>query len=342
MSIGVLKPGLLTTLQDRGRYGCAMLGVGRAGAMDDAAMRLANALVGNGADAAVLEITLIGPRLRFDEGATIALTGADFPALIDDADTAMWQPIVVEAGAVLDFGVARHGSRAYLAVASGFVAEPTLGSISTDVNARLGGLDGRALREGDTLVVGIDASPDPRATTRASGMRGTAQARPTRPNGLRQTWSLDPRPWFDADVATPIRVIRGAHFDALNAASRAALFNEEFRIGKDSNRVGFRLDGPTLALTTPLELVSEPLVAGTLQLPPGGQPIALMIEHPTIGGYPRIGQIATVDLPRLAQRRPGDPVRFAEIDLDTAQTRYLERERELLRLIGAIGERLTS
>ena len=345
MSITVLKPGLLTTLQDRGRYGCAMLGVGRAGAMDDVTMRLANALVGNGVDAAVLEITLIGPRLRFDEGATIALTGADFPLRIDDVDTAMWQPIVIEPGATLDFGVARHGSRAYLAVAGGFVVEPTLGSISTDVNARLGGFDGRALREGDTLIVGSDASPDSHATTRAPDVRGTALARRTRNahlKGSHQTWSLDPRPWFDADFATPIRLIRGAHFDALSAASQTALFNEEFCIDKDSNRVGFRLDGPTLILAAPLELVSEPLVAGTLQLPPGGQPIALMVEHPTIGGYPRIGQIATVDLPRLAQRRPGDSVRFAEIDLDTAQTRYLEREHELLRLIKAIGERLTS
>jgi biotin-dependent carboxylase-like uncharacterized protein len=345
MSIAVLKPGLLTTLQDRGRNGCAMLGVGRAGAMDDVALRLANALVGNNVDAAVLEITLLGPRLRFDERATIALTGADFPARIGDTDAAMWQPIAVEAGAVLDFGAARHGSRACLAVAGGFAAEPTLGSVSTDVNARLGGFDGRALREGDALVVGIDASPEPHATTDSSGMRGTALARRTRnahSKESRQTWSLDPRPWFDADVATPIRLIRGAHFDALNAASRTTLFDDEFHIDKDSNRVGFRLDGPALALAAPLELVSEPLVAGTLQLPPGGQPIALMVEHPTIGGYPRIGQIAMVDLPRLAQRRPGEPVRFAEIDLDTAQTRYLERERELLRLIEAIGERLTS
>jgi antagonist of KipI len=345
MSITVLKPGLLTTLQDRGRYGCAMLGVGRAGAMDDVAMRLANALVGNSVDAAVLEITLIGPRLRFDEDATIALTGADFPARIDDTHAAMWQPIAVEAGAVLDCGAARHGSRAYLAIAGGFVVEPTLGSVSTDVNARLGGFDGRALREGDVLVVGNGASPELGATTSSSGMRGTALAGRTRnahSKGSRETWSLDPRPWFDADGETPIRLIRGAHFEALNPASRAALFDAEFRIDKDSNRVGFRLDGPALALAAPLELVSEPLVAGTLQLPPGGQPIALMVEHPTIGGYPRIGQIVTVDLPRLAQRRPGDPVRFAEIDLDAAQTRYLERERELLRLIEAIGERLTS
>jgi antagonist of KipI len=309
VSVEVLKPGLLTTIQDRGRFGCAMLGVGRAGPIDDVAMRLANALVGNALDAAVLEITLVGPRLRFHAPATIALTGAEFP------NVASWRPVDVEAGDVLDIGTARRGARACLAIARGFVAEPTLGSVSADVNA---GIGGRALREGDRIATCTNA----RAAVRDA------------------RWSLDPRPWFDADTAHAIRLVRGAHFDALDAASRDALFTQTFRVGKDSNRVGFRLDGAPLALSAPLELVSEPLAIGTLQLPPGGTPIALMAEHPTVGGYPRIGQIAAVDLPRLAQRRPGDVVRFAEIDLDGAQTRYLERERELAKLVEAIRERV--
>jgi antagonist of KipI len=304
---------MLTTLQDRGRHGCAMLGVGTAGGLDDVALRLANALVGNASDAAVLEITLIGPRLRFHEAATIALTGAEHPAV------PMWRAVDVDAGTVLDVGNARHGARAYLAIAGGFVGEHVLGSAATDVNARLGGIDGRPLREGDRLEIGETGS-----TTREP----------------HPTWSLDPRPWFDTNPATPIRLIRGAHFDAVDAASRGALFEREFRIASDSNRVGFRLDGPGLALSSPLELVSEPLTAGTLQLPPGGQPIALMAERPTIGGYPRIGHVAAVDLSTLAQRRPGDAVRFAEIGLDEAQTRYLEREHALARLIEAIHERL--
>jgi antagonist of KipI len=282
--------------------------------MDDVASRLANALVGNAPEAAVLEITLIGPRLRFTEGATIALTGAEH------ADVPMWRPLDVAAGAVIDFGAARHGARACLAIAGGFAVERVLGSASTDVNARLGGTDGRPLRDGDRLAIG------------AIGRR----AKESHPG-----WSLDPRPWFDADPGTPIRLIPGTHFVALDAGSRTALFEHAFRIAPESNRVGFRLDGPRLALSAPIELVSEPLVAGTLQLPPGGQPIALMAEHPTIGGYPRIGHVAAVDIPLLAQRRPGDAVRFAQIDLDGAQTRYLERERELARLIEAIHERLT-
>jgi len=310
MSIEVLRAGLLTTVQDRGRTGCAMLGVGTAGAMDDVALRLANALVGNAPDAAALEITLIGPRLRFETAATIALTGAEHPGI------AMWRALHVDAGTVLDFGPARHGARAYVAVARGFAAERVLGSASTDVNARLGG---RALRDGDRIAIG--------ANSRVA-------------NEPNPGWSLDPRPWFDADAATPIRLICGTHFGALDPASRAAVFEREFRIAPDSNRVGFRLDGPRLALSSPLELVSEPVAAGTLQLPPGGQPIALMAEHPTIGGYPRIGHVAAIDLPLLAQRRPGAAVRFVQIDLDGAQTRYLERERALAELIEAIHQRL--
>ena len=321
MKMRVVKAGLLTTLQDRGRDGCAMLGVGRAGAMDDVALRLANALVGNEAGAAVLEITLIGPRLQFDAAATIALTGAELGAHADAAEIEMWRPVAVAGGTVLDVGTARRGARAYLAVRGGFGVEPVLGSFSTDVNAGLGPLAGRALRDGDELL----ASPQPLS-------RGE--------RGFKGNWSLDPRPWFDADAMHPVHLIRGAHFDALDTRSRAAIFSEEFHITSDSNRVGFRLDGPRLALAAPLELVSEPVTSGTLQLPPGGQPIALMAEHPTIGGYPRIGQVAAIDLPRLAQRRPGDAVRFEEVDLDAAQTRYLERERELARLIAAIGERL--
>ncbi|HEY6894281.1 MAG TPA: biotin-dependent carboxyltransferase family protein [Rhodanobacteraceae bacterium] len=307
MTVEVLRAGLLTTLQDGGRHGFATLGVGTAGAMDDVAQRLANALVGNSPDAPALEITLTGPRLRFEQATTIALTGAVHPGV------PMWCALDVDAGQVLDIGPARQGARAYLAIAGGFVAERVLASASVDVNARLG----LRLRDGDRIGVGASRLK-----------RG------------RTTWSLDPRSWFDADPATPIRLVRGTHFDALDAASRTAMFEREFRIASDSNRVGFRLDGPRLALSVPLELVSEPLARGTLQLPPGGQPIALMAEHPTVGGYPRIGHIAAVDVTRLAQRRPGDAVRFAEINLDEAQTRYLEREHALASLIEAIHERL--
>ncbi len=337
MSVTVLKPGLLTTVQDRGRRGHAALGVGVAGPMDGAAFQLANALVGNDGDAAALELTLIGPRLRFDSAATIALTGAAFAAHIDGEPVEGWRAIAVGAGAILDCGRPRRGTRGYLAIACGFAVEHVLGSAATDVNARLGPLGGRALREGDALGIHVGA---PEGAMLLAEIESASRLPALPPSARPNAWSLDPRPWFDPDPNRPIRLIRGSHFDALDHASREALFAAQFRIAADSNRVGFRLDGPHLSFASPLELVSEPVGFGTVQLPPGGQPIALMAEHPTTGGYPRIGQIAAIDQPRLAQRRPGDPVRFTEIDLDDAQTRYLRRERELACLVEAIAKRL--
>jgi antagonist of KipI len=323
MSVVVLKPGLLTTLQDRGRHGHAALGVGAAGPMDEVAFRLANALVGNADAAAAIEISLLGPRLRFEAPTLIAFTGAEFDVRINQMSAPGWRPLHVAAGSVLEFGPARCGARAYLAVAGGFAAQSVLGSMATDVNARLGPLGGRPLQAGDVI-----AFPVARATNVPE------------PRECPPTWSLDPRPWFDADPAHPIRLIRGPHCDTLDEASLAALFTQEFRIGIDSNRVGYRLDGTRLMLAAPLELVSEAVAFGSVQLPPGGQPIVLMAEHPTTGGYPRIGQVAAVDLPRLAQRQAGDRVRFREIGVDEAQTRYLSRERELARVIDTIAMRL--
>ena len=334
MSIVVLKPGLLTTLQDAGRRGYAALGVGAAGPMDEVAFRLANALVGNNPGATALEMTLLGPRLRFDSDALIALTGADFDAKIGTSTPAAWRPLHITAGSILDCGRARHGACGYLAIAGGFAVDCVLGSTATDVNARLGPFGGRALTSGAVLPLAARRGQSSRLGTNDAG------AVPTTPFSSASVWSLDPRPWFDADAVQPIRLIRGTHFEALDAASRAVLFGAGFRIGTDSNRTGFRLDGVRLALATSLELVSEPVAFGTLQLPPGGQPIALMAEHPTLGGYPRIGQVAAIDLPRLAQRRPGETLRFLEIGLDEAQTRYLAREHEIARMIAAIDARL--
>jgi antagonist of KipI len=325
MSIEVLRAGLLTTVQDRGRPGHASLGVGSAGPMDAVALRLANALVGNAPDAAAIEIGLLGPRLRFTEAATIAIAGAEFDARAASMPLPAWRPVRIAAGTVLDCGRARRGAWAYVAVAGGIDAARVLGSVSTDVNARVGGAP---LRDGDALRIARNA-----AATDAD-RRGDDAIRAI------GTFSLDPRPWFDPDPSRPIRLARGRHADALDDASRDALYSQPFRVAADSNRVGLRLDGPRLALAAPLELVSEPVAAGTLQLPPGGQPIALMAEHPTTGGYPRIGQIASIDLARLAQRRPGDSVRFAPIDVDDAQTRYLAHEDQLDQLCADIAARL--
>ncbi|HEX4479841.1 MAG TPA: biotin-dependent carboxyltransferase family protein [Rudaea sp.] len=303
--IHVVAPGMLTSVQDLGRHGFAHLGVGTAGAMDSPALRLANALVGNEDNAAALEVTLRGPTLRFDTPTLIALTGGEVA-------TPMWRPVFIDAETTLDIGALHSGCRTYLAVAGGLRAPMLMSSRSADIN---GGI-GRALVAGDTLA----HDPYVEAASHAA-------------------WSLDPAPWFDAHDDAPIHLIRGAHFAHLDATSRKTLFTREFRIDTQSNRVGYRLTGETLRLSEPLELISEGVTPGTVQLPPGGAPIVLMREAPTTGGYPRIGHIASVDLPRLAQRRPGQIVRFADISPADARTMYLRRERELRVLQRSIADR---
>ena len=318
MSIVVLKSGLLSSVQDQGRYGMAALGVGSSGPMDTNLFRLAQALVGNEGTAAGIEITVIGPLLRFEQACRIALTGDFARPRINGVAIGCWRRLVVEAGSELDCGPLQSGTRGYLAVSGGIDVEPVLGSRATDLNANIGPNAGRQLQAGDVL---------PTAATRHH---------PARSNN----WSLDPSPWFDSDASHPIHCIAGRHRAALDSESIRALDNEEFRVASDSNRVGFRFDGPTLRLREPFELISEPVSFGTVQLPASGQPIALMAEHPTTGGYPCIAQVAAIDLGRLAQRRPGERVRFAWLSVEEAQARYLAQQRELANLIHAIGERL--
>ena len=336
MSIRVLSPGWLTSVQDSGRIGYAAIGVGRAGAMDDVALRLANALVGNAENTAALEITLRGPRLRFDADALIALTGAVIDARCATQEIPQWRPVWIPAGGEVDLGSMRRGARSYLAIAGGIDVAPALCSRSTDINAALGPFSGRGLVAGDDVPIGDERLGFPR-----NALGGRPPGDRAGHDGIAAAhWSLDPQPWFDAHGDKPVALARGNHFEHLDASSRRALFAREFRVGNESNRVGYRLEGGKLRLEAPLELVSEGVVPGTMQLPPNGNPIVLMAEAPTTGGYPRIGMVATVDLPRLAQRRPGDHVRFVETSLAEAQTRYLQRERALAALIQTITERL--
>lgn len=307
--IVVVKPGFLTSVQDRGRHGCAALGIGHAGAMDDVAARLANVLVDNTRDDALLEITLVGPVLRCEADTVIALTGAELDARIDGEPLPAWRPVPVARGSIIECRGMRRGARAYLAFAGGIDVAPVLGSRSTDLNAAIGPFGGRALEAGDVLPLG---QSDRQLPTRAP------------------TWSIASPRWFDPSSPLPLRLVAGAHTDALSDASRDALVSRQFRIAADSNRVGFRLEGPPLALTRALELVSEAAAAGTVQLPPGGQPIALAAEHPTTGGYPRIAHVIAVDRARLAQLRPGDAVRFAWCEPRADEKARRERETALL------------
>jgi len=326
MSLHVVAAGWQTSVQDGGRRGLAALGIGASGAMDDVSRRLANILVGNVESAAALEITLRGPRLRFDADCVVALTGATLDGL------PMWRPVAVRAGTEISFGTMQRGAYAYLAVAGGIGGDAVLGSRSADIGAGLG----QALAADDILPL----AEEPRVAHRELWRRFESRQIDADCEVFAASWSLNPRPWFDLDPHNPLGAIEGAHFAQLTDAAQRALFNAAFRIGGDSSRMGLRLREARLQLRDPLEPVSAGVAPGTMQLPPSGDPIVLMAEAPTCGGYPRIAHVASVDLPRLAQRRPGDSVRFTPIALDEAQTRYLERERALLALARTIKDRL--
>lgn len=318
--IEVMHPGLLTSLQDLGRHGYAHLGIGSAGVADVPAARLANALVGNRADACLFECSLQGPRLRFDGDTWIALCGAPMPhARCDHEPLPMWRAVRVRAGQSLTLGGMSAGCRSYLAVAGGIDVAPVLGSRSTDLNARLGPLHGRPLNAGDVLPV---------ATTTPSAAAATSH------------WSLDPAPWFQAASPMAVRILEGEHSTCLEPGSLTALSADTLRVEADSNRVGVRLRCQRpLRLHRPLELLSEACVPGVVQLPPDGQPIVLLNEHPVTGGYPRIAQVADVDLPRLAQCRPGDHLQLIWTSPEAAAAALREQRRMLGKLEADIARR---
>lgn len=337
MTIEVLKPGILTTFQDAGRRGFAHLGIGRAGAFDEPAWRIANALCGNPRDACALEVTLLGPALRFADTTWVAVAGAPISLRVDGFGQPMWAPVRVPAGATLELGAMRAGCRSYVAVRGGFDVMPILGSRSMDVNAGLGPNGGKPLRAGDALQTGAETGPGSMSPT-DSRVRNNAGA--IEPDPV-LSWRLDPRPWFPEDANKPLRLLPGKHLDRLSPASRNTLFSENFVVHSDSNRVALRLSGPALAWTSPIEMISEGCGPGLLQLPPSGHPIAFGPECPVSGGYPRIGQIAAVDFARLAQMRPGDAVRFTPCTFDDALDALRERERALDALTANIAARLT-
>lgn len=314
--IRIARGGLLTTVQDAGRHGMQQHGIVTAGAMDQTAYRIANMLVGNAAGAAALEATMVGPTLEFQADTLVALTGADMGATLDDRTVPLWRPFTARAGTVLVTGSVRSGCRTYIAVAGGIAVPRVLGSRSTDLIASIGGLEGRTLRMSDMLPAG-----DLTDAARAISARLAAAPEAARAAGR----SLIPR--YSREPV--IRVIAGPDQDRFSTRSRDRLTSDPFEVTAQSNRMGIRLRGSALSLAGAYDLVSSPVATGTVQVPPSGEPIVLMSDHQTIGGYPRMAVAVTVDLPLLAQTPPGARIRFRQVTVPEAQSLYLHRERDL-------------
>jgi KipI family sensor histidine kinase inhibitor len=304
----VLAPGLFTTVQDLGRWGHQALGVPVAGAMDTSSHRIANQLVANPEDAATLEATVAGPVLRFDVRTTVAVAGADLGAVLDDVPMAPGQRVGTSAGSVLRFSGRRSGTRAYIACAGGIATEPVLGSRSTHVLCGLGGVAGRALKTGDRLPLGEGR---PGSTGRRQDGTSPAPAGTVRP----------------ANAGARVRVLPGPQDDFFGAGAFEALVRARFIISPQSNRMGYRLSGASIPPST-REMISDATFPGAIQVPPSGEPILLMADRQTTGGYPQIATVITADMPIAAQLAPGDWIEFSLCTLDAATAALDERDRE--------------
>jgi len=315
MTLRVLRPGALATVQDLGRTGLQHLAIVPGGAMDPASHRLANALVGNRDDAATLEIALSGPELLFGGVALVALHGARFEAALDGAPFPAARPVLVQAGARLRIGRAREGCFAYLAVAGGIAVPRVLGSRGTKHTGGFGGLGGGLVATGAILPVIPDA--DAVATSRFARVaaRGGAVAVGRAARSVR--W-LAPAPTLPSTDPAVVRAVDGVHAALFGDAARTAFFGERWRVAADSNRMGYRLLGPKLELVRPTEIVSQATCLGTVQVPANGQPIVLMADHQTTGGYPKIAELIAADVPLVAQVPPGATARFVRVALEGA------------------------
>ena len=319
MSLLILKEGILTTIQDLGRFGHKRFGVNQTGVMDAGAARLINILLGNHQAEAVLEMHFPADEILFERATIFALGGADFGAELDGKPVDNWRSSFAKKGNVLKFRGKLAGNRAYLSVAGGLQIEKWLGSASTNLTAAIGGYKGRQLQKGDRIGLNTKSTNKPTEV-------GTPNNSATRSEFVSRRISRSLVPPYSRFPV--VRIIAGAEYGLLTASGQEAL-NQNFAISNDSNRMGFRLIGPPLDLLESKELLSSAVSFGTIQLLPDGQMIVLMADHQTSGGYPRIANVITRDLPLVAQLGPDDKLAFQLVSIEEAEDLTMDFENEL-------------
>lgn len=299
----VMKAGLQTTVQDLGRHGFREFGVSPSGAMDPYSLQMGNLLVGNTLGEAGLEAPIMGPVLMALHDVTIAICGGNLTPKINKQEIPLWKSIVIKKGQILSFGELKDGTRTYISIAGGIDVPYVLNSKSTYLTGKFGGFKGRALKEGDTLY----GYPF------------------TRRNRFLHTK-------FIPNYTNPltVRVIVGPHHEKFTSIGLETFLTKEYFISPQSNRMGYQLTGPKIEHSNTADIISDAIPLGGIQVPASGQPIILMAEHQTTGGYSRIATVISADIHRLAQAQPGTKVRFKEIDMQTAQDLLIESKRRLI------------
>ncbi|RAN77418.1 biotin-dependent carboxyltransferase family protein [Bacillus sp. SRB_331] len=315
MDVEILHAGMFTTVQDLGRFHYQQYGVPVGGAMDKSALRMINMLVGNEENEAGLEITIMGPKLLIKKTTLLAIGGADMEPLLNGERIPLWRPILAEEGSMLCLGKAKSGCRAYVTFAGGINIDRTMGSKSTYIRAALGGIEGRMLKKGDYFQIGTGAEVASRFIQNLQEEKR-----------IKTKWAICNNALPKYKKHSILRVITDFEYDQFTEESIKSFFSKEYKVSNYADRMGYRLDGDVLNRVEEIEILSSPVTFGTIQVPNGGQPIILMADRQTTGGYPRIGNVISVDLPLLAQLKPGDYVTFEKITMEEAAQLYIKQE----------------
>jgi antagonist of KipI len=327
MSLTIIKPGLLDTIQDMGRYGYSHWGINPGGVMDSYAAKVGNMLVGNTTSEAVIEIHFPGAQILFNQNALIAATGADFSPTLNDQPLPLWQPIVVRKNTVLQFPKLKFGSVCYISIHGGLHVDKWLGSYSTNLKANAGGLSGRQLKKNDEIFFNENA-------IYFAGL-------------LKEENNLQILPW-KADIKNvyqfphEIFMIKGNEWEELSGNAQYDFIENNFIIHPSSDRMGYQLRGTALQMNKKFELISSGIDFGTIQLLPDGQLIILMADHQTTGGYPRIGHVISAHLPKLAQLRPSDCIQFKLVNMNLAEEIFFQQHQDLQILERACQDHLNA
>ena len=313
MSITVLNPGLLTTVQDQGRIGYQQFGVSVSGVMDPRSAALANILAGNDQGEAVLECTMMGPQLQFDKANVIAITGGDLGPTLDGKAVPNYQAVAVKSGQVLKFTAPKTGCRAFIAFAGGLDIPLTMGSRSTYMKAKIGGYQGRKLEKGDQI-----------------GFRAPVET-------LKRMEDRVLRPEFAPKPVYTLRVVLGPQDDAFTDAGIDTFLSGTYTVTPEFDRMGCRLDGPAIAHKDSADIISDGIAFGAIQVPSSGDPIIMLADRQTTGGYTKIAAVITADFRILAQLKAGDKVHFFAISIEEAQNLLLA-QRAALSTLGSINQ----
>lgn len=307
--IKIISPGLMTTVQDLGRFGYQQYGVSVSGAMDYVAARLANILADNDENEGLLEVTIIGPQIEFLSDTVIAITGGDIEPRINDTTICMNKSIAVSVGDSLSFKGIKQGCRCYIAFAGGIDAPIVMKSKSTFLKARIGGYKGRTLKPGDILNIGSHSASSSILSKREANN------------------------FYDyGNGNVKLRVVLGPQEDAFTDEGIKTMFSNEYTVTNNSDRMGYTLEGAEIEHKKGADIISDGIAMGAIQVPSKGNPIIMMADRQTTGGYTKIGNVITVDLPKLAQSKPGDKIAFEKISLSEAHNLYKQLEEKFVSL----------